>query len=79
MLVLAICSWVIAGLGYGATMLQITVDPVELWANPNSRSRIEKDYFDSRFSPFYRTNQIFIKPINQDYVINLIENQTPNV
>ena len=76
MLVLAICSWVIAGLSYGATMLEITVDPVELWANPDSRSRVEKDYFDSRFSPFYRTNQIFIKPINQDYVNNNIENQT---
>lgn len=61
-LVLAISSWIIAGLSYGALQLQITVDPVELWANPTSRSRIEKDYFDSRFGPFYRTNQIFIKP-----------------
>lgn len=69
---LAICSWIIAGLGYGATMLKITVDPVELWASPDSRSRVEKDYFDSRFSPFYRTNQIFIKPNNQDYVNNSI-------
>lgn len=67
-LVLAIASWAIAGLSYGALQLIITTDPVELWASPTSRSRIEKDYFDSRFSPFYRTNQIFIKPNNQESV-----------
>lgn len=67
-LVLAISSWVIIGLGHGAFYLKITTDPVELWAGPNSRSRVEKDYFDSRFSPFYRTNQIFIKPLKQDNV-----------
>jgi Niemann-Pick C1 protein len=66
--VLAISSWIIAGLSHGVFQLEITVDPVELWANPNSRSRVEKDYFDSRFGPFYRTNQIFIKPLKQDYV-----------
>lgn len=69
---LAIASWVIAGLSYGALQLQITVDPVELWASPSSRSRIEKDYFDSRFGPFYRTNQIFIKPNKLDKVSQLL-------
>jgi Niemann-Pick C1 protein len=58
----------VIGLGYGALFLKIIVDPVELWANPNSRSRIEKDYFDTRFGPFYRTSQIFIKPIKTDNV-----------
>lgn len=70
-LVLAITSWVVAGLSYGALQLIITTDPVELWANPTSRSRVEKEYFDSRFGPFYRTNQIFIKPVKQDYVSKL--------
>ncbi|XP_058443946.1 NPC intracellular cholesterol transporter 1 homolog 1b [Malaya genurostris] len=69
-LVLAICSWLIAGLCYGIIFLQITTDPVELWAAPQSRSRLEKDYFDERFSPFFRTAQIFIKPIKQDYIIH---------
>ncbi|XP_053681579.1 NPC intracellular cholesterol transporter 1 homolog 1b [Sabethes cyaneus] len=68
MLILAICSWCIGGLCYGIVFLQITTDPVELWAAPESRSRLEKDYFDSRFSPFYRTAQIFIKPYQQDYI-----------
>lgn len=67
-LVLAITTWVVAILSYGALSLQITTDPVELWANPTSRSRIEKDYFDEKFSPFFRTNQIFAKPKNQDFV-----------
>jgi Niemann-Pick C1 protein len=67
-LVLFISSWIIAGLSHGAFRLKIITDPVELWAAPGSRSRLEKDYFDSRFGPFYRTEQLFIKPTNQDYV-----------
>lgn len=45
-------------------MFKVTTDPVELWASPNSRSRIEKDYFDSHFEPFYRTEQIIITANN---------------
>ncbi|XP_059609454.1 NPC intracellular cholesterol transporter 1 homolog 1b [Phlebotomus argentipes] len=63
-LTLALCSWAIAALAYGIFYLEITTDPVELWANPESRSRVEKDFFDSRFGPFYRTEQIFMKPYN---------------
>lgn len=48
-------------MGYGITCLQITTNPVELWAAPNSRSRKEKDLFDSNFGPFYRIEQIIIK------------------
>lgn len=67
-LVLAIFSWFIIGLGYGATKIKIVTDPVELWSAPNSRARVEKDYFDSRFGPFFRTEQIFFKPKKQDLV-----------
>lgn len=67
-LTLAIFSWAIAGLMFGIQYLDIITDPVELWAAPNSRTRLEKDYFDSRFGPFFRNNQIFIKPINGQYV-----------
>ena len=38
----------------GMTRLKLTVDPIELWASPTSRSRIEKDFFESNFRPFYR-------------------------
>lgn len=47
---------------------QITTDPVELWASPTSRTRLDKDYFDSNFSPFYRTTQIIIQPKGYGWV-----------
>lgn len=43
---------------------QVTTDPVELWASPSSRSRVEKEYFDSHFDPFYRNEQIIIRAKN---------------
>uniref|UniRef100_A0A182PQ62 SSD domain-containing protein n=1 Tax=Anopheles epiroticus TaxID=199890 RepID=A0A182PQ62_9DIPT len=69
-LILAICSWIVGGLAFGIQYLIITTDPVELWAAPDSRSRQEKDYFDSRFSPFYRTEQVFIKPKRQEFFVH---------
>lgn len=54
---------VAASLCVGIIFLQITTDPVDLWAAPNSRARIEKDYYDENFEPFYRTAHIFIRPV----------------
>jgi len=48
------------GLSTGVIYLEVTTDPIELWASPTSRSRVEKDYFDSTFRPFYRTSQVII-------------------
>ncbi|XP_018569147.1 Niemann-Pick type protein homolog 1B [Anoplophora glabripennis] len=61
--VLLMVSIVIICLSGGSIFLKVTTDPIEIWAAPNSRSRQEKDYFDKYFSPFYRTNQIFIKSV----------------
>ena len=47
------------GLSSGVIYLQVTTDPIELWASPTSRSRVEKDFFDSTFRPFYRTAQVY--------------------
>lgn len=44
----------------GIVKLEVTTDPVELWAAPNSRSRLEKEYFDQTFSPFYRIEHLII-------------------
>ncbi|CAH1389792.1 unnamed protein product [Nezara viridula] len=63
-LVLALSSWAIAVCTYGILHLEVTSDPIKIWAAPDSRSRIEKDYFEERFGPFFRTEQIFLKPIN---------------
>lgn len=65
---LFISSYAILGMSYGFKYLIITVNPIEIWASPDSRSRIEKDYFDTRFRPFYRTEQIYIKPVGIDKV-----------
>ena len=51
---------VAAALAVGVIYLEVTIDPVELWASPESRSRQEKDYFDKSFTPFYRTEQIIL-------------------
>ena len=45
----------------GITQLRLTTDPIELWAAPNSRSRIERTFFDEIFRPFYRTEQVIVK------------------
>ena len=66
-----VCSrwpWVILLIGVsaacaltvGVVFLEVTIDPVELWAAPESRSRQEKDYFDTSFTPFYRTEQVIL-------------------
>ncbi|CAB3230588.1 unnamed protein product [Arctia plantaginis] len=59
-LVLFIGLLVVVALGCGIIYMQVTMNPVELWAAPNTRSRIEKDYFDSHFEPFYRTEMLII-------------------
>ncbi|KAL4714887.1 hypothetical protein ACJJTC_012559 [Scirpophaga incertulas] len=58
--VLFIGFCVIVALGHGMKYIQLTTNPVELWASPTSRSRIEREYFDSHFEPFYRTEMIII-------------------
>lgn len=65
-LTLAVCSWLTAGLAFGVRHLIIVTDPVELWAAPESQTRLEKDYFDERFGPFFRTSQVFVKARNAE-------------
>ncbi|XP_066435716.1 NPC intracellular cholesterol transporter 1 [Eleutherodactylus coqui] len=50
---IAVCC---AGMKY----MHITTDPVELWSDPHSQARQEKDYFDTHFGPFFRTEQLII-------------------
>nr|XP_033789766.1 NPC intracellular cholesterol transporter 1 [Geotrypetes seraphini] len=44
----------------GLMHMTITTDPVELWSSPSSKARKEKEYFDSHFGPFFRTEQIIV-------------------
>lgn len=45
----------------GFYFLSITSDPVELWSPPESKTRQNKNYFDTHFQPFYRTTQVIIR------------------
>ncbi|XP_050702417.1 NPC intracellular cholesterol transporter 1-like isoform X2 [Eriocheir sinensis] len=65
---------VTCGLSCGILYLQVTTDPVKLWAAPRSRSRVEKEYFDTTFVPFYRTEMLIIRPVGVDKVAH----ETPN-
>lgn len=47
-------------LSVGITRLEVTTDPVEIWAGPESRSRQEKAHFDKNFAPFYRTAHVIL-------------------
>ncbi|XP_026472293.1 NPC intracellular cholesterol transporter 1-like isoform X5 [Ctenocephalides felis] len=58
----------VVAFGHGIKYMKVTTDPVELWASPDSRARVEREYFDSHFEPFYRTEQVIIKAVNLPHV-----------
>ena len=64
----------IACLSTGLRQLHVSTNPVELWASPHSRARVERKFFDSHFGPFYRIEQIIIHAIDLPNVIH----STPN-
>lgn len=47
-------------LNIGWDKFAVETDPVRLWVAPDSESRLQKEYFDEHFGPFYRTEQIFV-------------------
>lgn len=51
---------VVAVLSAGLKDIVLTTDPVDLWSAPNSRARLEKDFHDRNFDPFFRTNQLIL-------------------
>lgn len=69
-LVLFLGLCVVVGLGHGIKYMNVTTDPVELWASPTSRSRVEREYFDSHFEPFYRTEQVIIGAVGLPNIIH---------
>lgn len=61
-IVMGACAVVIGILACGLFFFSVTTDPVELWSAPNSEARKEKEVYDSKFNPFYRTEQLIIRP-----------------
>ncbi|KAG6911630.1 hypothetical protein DXG01_007880 [Tephrocybe rancida] len=51
---------VVGLLNVGWQKFEIETDPVRLWVSPSSESKLQKEYFDENFGPFYRTEQIFV-------------------
>ncbi|KOC62540.1 Niemann-Pick C1 protein [Habropoda laboriosa] len=64
----------IVALGHGIKYIHVTTDPVELWAAPQSRSRIEREYFDQHFEPFYRMEQIIITSVGLSNILHNTSN-----
>uniref|UniRef100_A0A8B9FK57 NPC intracellular cholesterol transporter 1 n=1 Tax=Amazona collaria TaxID=241587 RepID=A0A8B9FK57_9PSIT len=48
----------------GFVYIKATTNPVDLWSAPSSQARKEKEYFDTHFGPFFRTEQIIIQAPN---------------
>uniref|UniRef100_A0A3Q0SUD3 NPC1 like intracellular cholesterol transporter 1 n=1 Tax=Amphilophus citrinellus TaxID=61819 RepID=A0A3Q0SUD3_AMPCI len=57
---LTVSTLTVAIFSAGLKNIELTTDPVELWSAPNSRARQEKDFHDTYFDPFYRTNQLIL-------------------
>jgi Niemann-Pick C1 protein len=53
----------------------LETDPVALWTPPNSRARLERDYFNERFGSIYRIEQIII--IAKNPLQNIINYTSP--
>ncbi|EHH29220.1 Niemann-Pick C1 protein [Macaca mulatta] len=51
---IAVCS-------SGLVFVRVTTNPIDLWSAPSSQARLEKEYFDQHFGPFFRTEQLIIR------------------
>ncbi|KAF8591421.1 multidrug efflux transporter AcrB transmembrane domain-containing protein [Ramaria rubella] len=61
-LTLCIVFTIIALLNVGWRQFEVETDPVRLWVSASSESKLQKEFFDHNFGPFYRTEQIFVTP-----------------
>lgn len=66
-LTLAIVFTAIGLLNLGWKRFAIETDPVRLWVAPDSESKLQKEFFDEHFGPFYRAQQIFVTKATDTY------------
>ncbi|KAG9317253.1 patched family-domain-containing protein [Chiua virens] len=59
-LTLSLVFTLVGLLNLGWKKFDIETDPVRLWVAPDSESKIQKEFFDEHFGPFYRPQQIFV-------------------
>lgn len=46
----------------GLLKLQVETEPLKLWVDPSDQILLQKNYFDSKFEPFYRVTQLIMSP-----------------
>ena len=59
----AILSSIMMG---GLYFFDVITDPVELWSPSDSATRLNKNFYDTHFRPFYRTTQLIVRPTKQE-------------
>ena len=59
-LTLAVVFTAVGLLNIGWKNFEVEKDPIRLWVAPDSESKLQKEYFDQHFGPFYRPQQVFI-------------------
>jgi Niemann-Pick C1 protein len=64
-LTFAIVFTLVGLLNLGWSRFEIETNPVRLWVSPDSESKLQSDYFDANFGPFYRVEQLFITSTNE--------------
>ncbi|GBP34888.1 NPC intracellular cholesterol transporter 1 homolog 1b [Eumeta japonica] len=77
LVVIMITSWISIAMLYGFLMLNLTTNPIELWSSPESRTRQDLNYFNTRFGPFYRAAQVYIQITGLDPL--LVEDENGNI
>lgn len=60
--IILVATLIMIGLSLGLLKFRMVTDPIHLWSEPGSKSRLDKEYYDSKFSPFYRTEMVILKP-----------------
>lgn len=59
-LAIMITTWIAFSMVFGVAQINLTANPLELWSGPETRTRQELNFFNSRFGPFYRAAQVFL-------------------
>lgn len=75
-LTLSLVLTLVSLLNIGWKKFEIETDPVRLWVAPDSESKLQKEYFDQHFGPFYRPQQIFVTSVPSSAAVS---NATSNI
>ncbi|XP_029633427.1 NPC intracellular cholesterol transporter 1 [Octopus sinensis] len=58
--VLSVSAVISIALSCGVIKFQVITNPVLLWSGATSEARLQKNYFDENFGPFYRSEMVII-------------------